>query len=279
MINNDNGFGAEKIAPSYELSDAKIHLLTSELLSERASDMPIDIPVAVIEVNGNSKFANIGRQIERSVFEARFGNDAKQMQKEYGPYESASRFFISVNRDTEEATGVLRVIENSSNGLKTLNDIQNDPFSISLDTFIKKHNISDLDKVWDIGTVASLSSSKAEGLLSSIKLYRAMYLSAHGDDSETSNNGNSIEHIVSIVDSKLIRMLERYLLIPFEPLAGSEPMPYLGSKSSQAVYGHVAEFKHIVGEKMSSGQLVIKDSLKGLFDGDDDESIVLLQNK
>ena len=38
------------------------------------------------------------------------------------------------------------------------------------------------------------------------------------------------------------KLVKRYLGLPYVPLAGTEPFEYLGSESTQLIYGHVPDF-------------------------------------
>lgn len=256
----------ESLTACYEVSPDELSTLTRELLDERAANVPNTRQYVTIETNGSSKYANIGRQIERVVFEQAFGNDAEQMRKEYGPYEEASTFFISIDRGLGKATGVLRVIGNSPQGLKTLNDVQNEPFAISTDEVAQRHRIVDFDKAWDVGTIAVLPECRSGEGPVSVQLYRAMYKSAleHG-----------IDHLVSIIDDKPLQKLKEYLAIPFVPLAGSQPKPYLGSEKSQAVYGYVPEFYKKMNRHMWTIKgLLARNALNRLVKGSEDDSLI-----
>ncbi len=219
---------------SYDLSEDEVATLTAELLASLAGAWPDRYRYVGIELPGQSRFSNIARHIERVVFEDCFGNDAAEMTAEYGPYEAASVFFVSIDRTTQLPSGALRVIANSAQGLKTLNDARSAPFHIRLDDVASQHGIGSHDGVWDAGTVAVLPEHRSGEGAVSVQLYRAMYLSAlqHG-----------IDHLVSIIDAVPLRKLVEYLGIPFVPLAGSAPGPYLGSVKSQAVYCHIPDFR------------------------------------
>ncbi len=219
---------------SYDLSPEDVGGLTVELLASLTSAWPEKYRYVGIEIAGGSPFSNIARHIERVVFEASFGNDTAQMTAEYGPYESASVFFVSIDRCTGMPSGALRIIGNSPRGFKSLNDARSEPFSIRPDDVAEQHAIHDPDALWDVGTVAVLPEHRSGAGAVSVQLYRAMYLSAlqHG-----------IDHLVSIIDDVPLRKLIEYLGIPFVPLAGSAPGPYLGSPMSQAVYCHVPDFQ------------------------------------
>lgn len=259
--------------PNYSLSSADVKQLTEELLAERVPEaMPEDERFITIELGPGSRFANIGRHIEAVVFQEAFKNNAQEMAQAYLPYEDNSRFFVSVDRIEGVPTGVLRVIGNSPAGLMTLNDAEKEPFSVSPQDVANKHDITDFDKVWDVGTVAVLPEHRHGQGPVSIQLFRAMYSSArkHG-----------IEHLVSMVDDKLLHKLQGVLGIPFGPLAGSKPGPYMGSKKTHAIYGYVPDFYEKMNKlrKSAKGRLLAKlaigDSLERLVEGSKDDLIFL----
>ena len=220
--------------PSYDLSPEDVGALTVQLLASLDCAWPEKYRYVGVEIAGGSPFSNIARHIERVVFDASFGNDAAQMTAEYGPYEAGSVFFVSIDRSTGTPSGALRIIGNTPRGFKTLNDARSAPFSIQSADVVAQHGIHDADALWDVGTVAVLPEHRSGAGAVSVQLYRAMYLSAlqHG-----------IDHLVSIIDEVPLRKLVQYLGIPFVPLAGSAPGPYLGSPMSQAVYCHVPDFQ------------------------------------
>ncbi len=264
----------DNLEPRYDLPFAAIDQLTQELIDRHTHEVPVRYRYAAVEVKGDSPYANIARYIEGTVFQAAFGNTPEQMKREYGPYETTSTFFISLDRgadgsvlDLKKATGALRVINNSDQGLKTLNDIESEPFYVDLDSVVYRHGIEDMNKTWDIGTVAVLPEyRKGEGPVS-VQLYRAMYLAAmHGN----------IEHLVSVIDGRALTKLTGYLGIPFVPLADSEPHPYLGSQSSTAVYGHVPEFfAKMSRHRLTPRGILAHKALARLVKGTEDDSIVL----
>lgn len=220
--------------PRYDLSFAEMNALSDQLISERPTSSD---KVVCYAVENNSHYANVARSLEREIFEQYFGNTAEEMAIEYGEYEDQSRFFLSVDKTTNSPVGVLRVIENGPAGLKTINDIESrrEPKMPALTSqqIQYAHSIESYDNCWDVGTVAVRKQYRVNDDTASIQLYRALYLSAMEHEAD---------HFVSIIDSRPLNKMRDYLNIPFIPLAGSQPFPYLGSKSSEAVYGHVPEF-------------------------------------
>lgn len=255
-------------SPRYALPLDEMQALTKELLRERASTVPDQHRFVGIEVDGQSQFSNIGRHIERVVFEASFGNDADQMTAEYGPYERASTFFLSIDRRATMPSGALRAIRHSDHGFKTLNDAEQPPFSIREGAAVRHHAITNLATIWDVGTVAVLPQyRRGEGPVS-VQLYRALYLSARG---------NGIEHMVSIIDDGPLDKLRGYLGIPFVALAGSSSGPYLGSEKSHAVYGSVPTFyRKMRRHRWTVRGLLARKALQRLVNGTEDDSLRLL---
>lgn len=254
------------VAAFYDLSADDARTLTAELLAERASTLWADHRTVGIEVEGNTRFANLGRWVERMVFESAFGNDATEMEREYGPYEASSVFFVSIDRVSGLPIGVIRVIRNSTQGFKSLNDAEK-AFGIQLAEVTGHHEIATMATVWDVGTVAVMPEYRRGEALVSVQLYRAMYSSAlqHG-----------IDHFVSIIDDRPLRHMTGILGMPFIALAGCAPGPYLGSAKSQAVYGYVPDFHrrmtlHLAGVK----GLLTRNALERLVNGTEDDAISL----
>ncbi|TFB92755.1 hypothetical protein [Cryobacterium sp. HLT2-28] len=253
---------------SYDLSPDDVGALTVELLASLAGAWPEKYRYVGIEIAGESPFSNIARHIERVVFEASFGNDAAQMTAEYGPYEAGSVFFVSIDRSTGMPSGALRIIGDSPRGFKTLNDARSAPFHILPEDVAEQHAIDDRGTLWDVGTVAVLPGHRSGAGAVSVQLYRAMYLSAlqHG-----------IDHLVSIIDAVPLRKLVDYLGIPFVPLAGSAPGPYLGSPMSQAVYCHVPDFQpRTRRHRWTVRGFLARKALSRLARGSDDDALSLI---
>ena len=255
----------------YEMSREDVYRLTSRLIEEKAYQG--DDQYKCYRIEGFSEYSNLARQIERQVFEEKFGNDAEEMEREYGPYEEASTFFLSVDVENAQPVGALRIIRNTADGLKTLNDLEANradlPFTITSRRAMLQHRIESLKECWDIGTVAVPKEYRhsALGADVSIQLYRGMYVSAMQEE---------VKHFVSIIDDKAHAILTEFLGIPFVPLCDSEPFEYLGSKAIHATYGFVPDFY----ENMNRRRLSMSDDsvercvLDKLVQGDADHTLV-----
>lgn len=248
----------ELVAPRYDLDATEVDQLTQSLLSERVQDVPEHHRYVAVEVAGDGKYANIGRFIEETVFEEAFGNDSDEMKREYSDYESSSTFFLSIDRQTGKATGALRVIKNSENGLKSYDDAVNH-FGVLPEKAAEHPGMEDMDKVWDVGTIAVLPEHRSKEGPVAFLLQRAMYVSALAHD---------VQSLIAIIDERpLLRM--QSVGIPFKPLGGSEARPYLGSGKSRAVHGYIPDFEPSIDKLRKSirGRLLASFVLgKDIFD-------------
>jgi hypothetical protein len=193
----------------------------------------------------SSRYSDIARSVECSVFEEFFGNVPAVMTEAYGGYEAHSMFLLVVDRELQQPAGALRVIEHSPSGLKTLNDIQGAPLRLPTAKVMNYHHISDLSRCWDVGTLAVLKPYRGQATdhLVSTMLYGLLYR-------ELCRAG--IEHLITVLDKHAYRQLTEMLGVPFVPIAGSEPFDYLGSASSRASYVHVPDVKSAVDQFMAS---------------------------
>lgn len=259
----EHALDTQSDASDYLLDSTLLHDLTKRLLERQPS--PMADKYICFEVDGQDPLSNIGRHIERVRFEKAFGNTADDMAREYGLYEHASTFFISVDRENEAPAGVLRVVRNSGVGLKTINDVKGPPLNLSKEHIMDYHNIETLDDCWDIGTVATTPGQPSA--TASIQVYRAMYLAAERD---------GIKHFISVIDAKALSQLSGYLGIPFQPLVDTPPFEYLGSYHSQAVYGYVSELFERANDKRATARDSIARAILGrLFGGTEDHTIIL----
>lgn len=257
--------------PRYDLGPDEAKELVARLLAEREPSSPES--VVCYRLGPDSPYANVARAVEREVFEHYFGNDAEEMQKEYGPYEDQSVFFLSVDRETGEPAGALRAIENGPRGLKTLNDLaaarENGDEAvphITPDQVQEFHGVESFDDCWDVGTLAVRKPYRAT-TDTSIQLYRALYVSALNE---------GINHFISVIDAHSHNKMTGYLGIPFVPLVDSAPFPYLGSKQSHAVYGEVPEFYPKMNrQRYTLKGLLARRALRPLVKGTKDHALQL----
>jgi hypothetical protein len=259
--------------PLYALAEDELQELTNSLLIARPPQGTTRRFVCY-RVDSGCRYANIGRHLEREVFETKFGNTTDVMAAEYGPYDAPGRsiFFISVDRHEKTAAGVARMIHNSESGLKTLNDLVSEtgPLRGRLDvaSFQAYHGIADLDTCWDHATLAVRDRYRHGGSYAglSVQLHRASYVSAL----------LGIEHVVSILDSRALVQIRDYLGVPFSPLNGTGTFSYLGSTHSQAVHGYYPEFyRRMTGwQQYKPKRLLARHAFRQLVHGSEDDALV-----
>lgn len=205
-------------------------------------------------VSGASEVASAARSLERRVFEARFGNDAVEMDREYGPYDPQSDFFIAIDKEKNSLAGVVRIIKNGEVLPKTFNDIQEriEPPEIrkSHRDIMNYHGIETLDDCWDISTAAVSEEYKGTGI--GIMLYRLLYKSARKE---------KIKHLVTAIDAGPKEKVVERNGIPLKILANMPKFEYLGSPETYAMYGYVPE----LFQRMIGGLVLTKDGRRRLF--------------
>lgn len=227
-------YTTEEFTARYDISSEQLQDLSARFL-ETQPKLPDSAGFVGYTIEADSQYSNIGRALEHEVFLEAFGNDAELLEAEYGPYESASKFFVVFSAADKRPAGVLRVIENSEEGLKTLNDIEHEPLNLPIDSVMEAHNIESLDDCWDIGTLAVLPEYRGKGLKShwaAIMLYRAMYTSAMEQ---------GVKHMVTIMDKRAHKGMQ-IMGIPLKPIMDSESFSYLDSAVSTALHGDIPTF-------------------------------------
>lgn len=264
MDDKNSEIKQEGINP-YEMSLDQASELAGRLLDEHPPQS--NDRYVCYRFDGSDSYSDIGRAIERSVFEAAFGNDAKEMKQEYGPYENHSKFFITVDAEKRHPSGVVRVIEGTIDQTKTLQDLASIGH-VTLEEVATQHHISPEDTVWDVGTLAVLPEYRAREGQVSVQLFRGMYVSARD---------SGIEHLVSVIDNKAHTKLVKVLGIPFQHLAHKkQPFSYLGSDESRAVYGYVPDFYKRMrrGRHINPAKILARSVLRKLRDGSEDRALM-----
>lgn len=225
------------VEPSYELSDAE-KAEAIRLLIERKL-RPTESRYGVYVVESSDPAANLGRSVELEVFSEFFQNDEHLMEREYGPYEQESTFIIVLDELNGEPAGVMRLIRNGQNGLKSLNDIGQQPWGKGLDVIFQENDLNpdDLDHTWDIATLAVRKDYRGKTAVSAA-LYHALYLASEE---------RQVEDWVAILDDNVLDLLGA-LGIHFKRYAGVGSASYLDSPASTPVYGNKSEIVEYLKE-------------------------------
>ncbi len=200
--------------------------LTQQLIS-RVDRNDADKAFGLYFISSSSDFAPLPRFVERSVFLRSFGNDDEEMDREYGPYESSSFFITVVDHRRAEPVGVIRVIENSEAGLKTLTDIEREPrWGTTIQEFLDRHCAGDdLSKVLDVATlgVRRKWSATRAGSMVGVALYGGLFRSVLA---------TRANRVVAAIDESVANLL-RSVDLPVEPICDLPAIDYLGSAETK----------------------------------------------
>lgn len=217
----------------YDMSDPERDELTEHFLSTKKLGCS---RFASFAIEGTDPFANIARQLEREVFETSWGNDSATMKNEYGPYDESSLFFMVVDTRDMVPAAVLRMIRNSSAGLKTIVDLDDAvkspiaPTVIPVADVMAHHGIDDLDRCWDGATAAIPRRYRRKFAATHVQLMRLVVLAAVREN---------IQHFVAVLDAPVVRIARDILGLPLIPLVGTPPFTHMDAPNNQAVYAHV----------------------------------------
>jgi hypothetical protein len=237
----------------YALTPAQMHEQVKRLMREHPA--PGNSRFAAYRIRGTNPFSNIARSIECEVFRRFFGNTPYDMHQSYGAYEDHSHFLLAVDRQAQQPAGTLRVIENSELGLKSLNDVHEDPLRLPLQSVLDFHRIDTLDRCWDVGTLAVRKPYRGEDNAHFVGTM--LYGLFHG-----AACAENIDHAVAILDGHAYRQLTEMLAIPFEAIAGTGPFEYLGAKGTRAAYLKIRRVVPTVEKHMDRMDTVTRASMR-----------------
>ena len=179
-----------------------------------------------LHVNPTGPVLAAAHTCEEAVFLQAFGNTRDELALEYGPYENQSVFLCVTDRDGD-AVGAVRILVHGPAGLKTLNDIANDPWRADPDTVAAQANIDPVT-TWDIATLGVRATHRGDGMLVGTALYYGIAQLALL---------NPVTALVAILDDNVNRLFAA-IGWHLNPLPGTHSASYLGSPASTPVYGH-----------------------------------------
>jgi hypothetical protein len=173
------------------------------------------------------------RECEAQVFLGAYGNTREELAHQYGPYEDSS-IFLALADEGGDVIGAMRMILPSSAGLKTLNDLAGDPWGVD---GIRAARAAGLEptRSWDVATVGVRRGLGARGLFASAALYHGLFVSTRI---------NRVPSMVTILDARVRNLLANAGIL-LNPLPGTSPAPYLGSKSSVPLFGHGPQMRDV----------------------------------
>ncbi len=204
--------------------------------AKRESDAP-SLTLAVTAIRGTDPASALGREVEKEVFGSCFGNGLDVLSREYEIYDDHSLFLVAIDANTSTPAGVLRLIEPSSQGLKTLHDIENPllPWHVSEKELAERMlpPAFDLSKTLDIATLAvkpeyrTVNGDRLDKI--STLLYYALC---------QWSRQQGYEQWVGILDTRPLKTIQQ-LGAPLDLFDGLLPARYIDSKSSIPFYAHL----------------------------------------
>jgi hypothetical protein len=208
----------------------RIDLIDSGIrsLADRVMDATRSQPFGLYVFATDDPGADLARHIERTVFEETFGNSPELLAAEYGPYEPGSIFLCVIDHRRRRPAGMLRVLTPGAAGSKSLHDIER-VWGQSPEHLVKHGVTLRTDRLWDIATLAvdpDYRGKAAHGIVG-LSLYQALHMG-------TRRFG--IEQLLTILDVRVLRLLQWQLGKPFIEFAGLTAKRYLDSAASLPVW-------------------------------------------
>lgn len=216
----------------YDLTDAEIRKTVAAYLGQ--TRLPAGRFVGVV-VGTEGAIANVGRTIERAVFEETFeGNDASFMESAYRVVEKSTRFLIVLDREEGRPAGVLRIVDD-----EPYVTLESAPQYIgnSKESIKNYHGIQRGELCWDVATLAipvEYRGGAAKTFAVGPMLYRMLFLQGTLD---------GVRHIFFMIDGKARRVLDN-LGLHVEFIHGhDESFEYWGSRNTYAMYARFEQWE------------------------------------
>jgi len=201
-----------------------------------AADDRKPTPFGVYLFRADDPGADLARAVEQEVFLEFFGNTPEMLEAEYCAYEGASFFLCILDHARRVPAGMIRVIEPSPVGLKSVHDFER-LWHVSASSLVGPSGQQlDLATAWDVATLAVAAEyrSAASAGLISMALYQA--INVLGAE-------RGVAWAVAVMDVVVLDLINSAWHRPFAPVAGSEPLRYLDSPASLPVFCETAEYR------------------------------------
>ena len=175
-------------------------------------------------------------ELENRVFWRAFQNDAGLMLKEYGRYKNASVFLAVYDTRLKQYAGFMRLIRHSTNGFKSLNDLEREPWGgrsieqVLADTGLKLERETTLDiATLGVDKGYRAKDNQMQGALVSSALYHGLikYSLQH-----------KYTHWVAVLDDKVLALVQD-LGANFHHYKDIKSARYIDSPSSTPVWSHI----------------------------------------
>lgn len=195
-------------------------------------------PFGLYLVGPDEPLADDARRLEASVFFETFGNTPEMLAAEYGPYDDVSVFIVVLDHHRARVAGMIRLILDGHGSLKSMTDIEHEPWSMPLERALAEAGLDDLDtaEALDVTTLAvdpEYRGAATSGLVS-LALYQAVVQTAMA---------GGFRWLVTILDVVVLDLINGSTQAPFRNYPGVDPMRYLDSPSSVPVWCDFAEYQ------------------------------------
>ena len=180
--------------------------------------------------------------VERSVFEESITNAGELLVDEFGPYEHATLLLCVIDQHRRLPAAMLRLIFPSTQGLKSLNDLEPIWGVPSAELFARSGLEYDSAHTWDIATLAIAPEYRAAAFQGVITMALCQTISVLGMRCGFTSS-------VAILHVPVLRMLQWKLHRPFAEFAGVEPRGYLESPASLPVWMRLADWHERLAER------------------------------
>lgn len=226
------------------------HNLVAELLwaEPREGDKPFSLHV----LGRESRFRDIGREVETEVFSESFGLSAEEVENQYGRYDAASEFIVLIDRQRCCAAGAIRLVRWSEAGLPTFVDMSALPhWGATLEDAYDFHGWNDrLEQVGDVATLAVRAPYRGSSVVSAA-IYHGLYWH--------SLRANLTRWFVMLDDA--VYGLFQALGMPWEPICALPAGPHAGSDRTTPLTMKISEASEALRQKSSEGRRLLIDGV------------------
>jgi hypothetical protein len=199
-------------------------------------------PMGLYLCRPEDEVAALPLHVERSVFEESIPNAADLLVDEFGPYEHATLLLCVIDQHRRLPAAMLRLIFPSTQGLKTLNDIE-PIWGLSTAQLYERSGIEyESAHTWDIATLAIAPEYRAAAFQGVITMALCQTLSVLGMRCEFTSS-------VAVLHLPVLRMLQWKLHRPFTEFADVEPRGYLESPASLPVWMRLEDWHQRLFER------------------------------
>ncbi len=209
--------------------------------NDHSSSACTTTPFGLHLVGPGEPLAAEARGLEAAVFQETFGNTRDMLDAEYAPFDDVSVFIVVLDNHRGKTAGMIRLTVDGHGTLKSMADIERDPWRVPLSDALGAAGLDDLDpsQVLDVTTLAvdpEYRSGSTGGLVS-MSLYAAV--------TQTAKAGG-FRWLASILDVVVLDLINSVGYNGFKHYPGVEPLPYLDSPASVPVWADLVEHEPLM---------------------------------